>query len=115
MMAKFAAVAEFTPTRLLRKAISTAAALAQGEMCRHWSSFRINVTDSLATPAIVKAHAIQWKEAKEASGEREEVGLLAALSTAWQFHEPGRLEPCRRSKSDGRTSIPVRRARAAKR
>ena len=65
-MVNVAAVAEFTPTRLLRKAISTAVSLAQKRDVPPVVEFRINVSESVASPATVKAQAIQWKEAKEA-------------------------------------------------
>jgi ABC-type sugar transport system substrate-binding protein len=42
----FAAVAEFTPTRVLRKAISTAIALAQGKEMPPVVEFRINIAES---------------------------------------------------------------------
>ena len=62
-----AAVAEFTPTRLMRKAIATAAALAQGRDVPPLVEFPINVSDAPATPAAVKAQALQWKKDGEAA------------------------------------------------
>ncbi len=61
-----AAVAEFTPTRLMRKAIVTAAALAQGRDVPPLVEFPINVTEAMVTPAIVKAQILQWKDAANA-------------------------------------------------
>jgi ABC-type sugar transport system substrate-binding protein len=61
-----AAVAEFTPTRLMRKAVATAAALAQGRDVPSMVEFPINVSDGTATPAMLKAQALQWKNAGEA-------------------------------------------------
>jgi Periplasmic binding protein domain len=58
-----AAVAEFTPTRLMRKAIATATALAQGRDVPPVVEFPINVSDSVAPPAAVKAQALQWNRA----------------------------------------------------
>ena len=60
--AHVAAVAEFTPSRLMRKAIATAAALAQGRDVPPLVEFPINVSDSTATPAFVKVLADQWKK-----------------------------------------------------
>jgi ABC-type sugar transport system substrate-binding protein len=62
-----AAVAEFSPTRLMRKAITTAAALAQGRDVPRVVELRINVVDSLASPAVIKVEASQWKKAREAA------------------------------------------------
>jgi ABC-type sugar transport system substrate-binding protein len=61
-----AAVAEFAPTRMMRKALATAAALAQGRDVPSMVEFPINVSDGIATPAMVKAQALQWKNAGEA-------------------------------------------------
>jgi ABC-type sugar transport system substrate-binding protein len=62
-----AAVAEFTPTRLMRKGVATAAALAQGRDVPSLVEFPIKVSDGIATPAVVKAQALQWKNAGEAA------------------------------------------------
>jgi hypothetical protein len=61
-----AAVAEFTPTRLMRKAISTASALVQGRDVPTLVEFPINVSESVVTPAVIKAQALQWNNAAEA-------------------------------------------------
>ncbi len=63
---KFAAVAVYTPVRLLRKAVATAASLAQGQDVPARIEFPVNVAESLATPAMLKAQAVLWKQAKEA-------------------------------------------------
>jgi ABC-type sugar transport system substrate-binding protein len=62
-----AAVAEFTPTRLMRKAIATAAALAQGRDLPPQVEFPIAISDATTAPAFVKARAVQWKKDGEAT------------------------------------------------
>jgi hypothetical protein len=62
-----AAVAEFTPTRLMRKAIATASALAQGRDVPSLVEFPINVSDSIFSPAMIKAQALQWNNDAEAA------------------------------------------------
>ncbi len=62
-----AAIAEFTPTRLMRKAIATAAVLAQGRDVPPLVEFPINVSDAPAPAAAVKAQALQWKKDAEAA------------------------------------------------
>jgi ABC-type sugar transport system substrate-binding protein len=62
-----AAVAEFTPTRLMRKAIATASALAQGRDVLSMVEYPINVSDSIITPAFLKSQALQWNNAAEAA------------------------------------------------
>jgi ABC-type sugar transport system substrate-binding protein len=62
-----AAVAEFTPTRLLRKAVSTAVALGQEKAVAPTVEFRVNVTDSLTSPAVIRAQALNWKKGQEAA------------------------------------------------
>jgi hypothetical protein len=68
-MIHVAAVAEFTPTRLMRKAIATASALAQGRDVPPMVEFPVNVSDAIATPAVVKAQALQWKNSAEAEAK----------------------------------------------
>lgn len=60
---KIAAVATFTPTRMLRKAVTVAASLAHGQDVPADVEFPINIAESLATPAMLKAQALQWKPA----------------------------------------------------
>ncbi len=55
-MPHFAAVAEFTPTRVLRKGISTAVALAQGKQMPAMADVRINVGESPIDTNALKAH-----------------------------------------------------------
>jgi ABC-type sugar transport system substrate-binding protein len=66
-MLHVAAVSEFSPTRLMRKAISTAVAVAEGRDVPRMVEFRVTVADSLATPAMLKVEASQWKKAREAA------------------------------------------------
>jgi ABC-type sugar transport system substrate-binding protein len=61
-LVQIGAIAEFAPTRLLRKGISTAASIAQGRDVQRLIEFPINVTESLASPAMLKAQAIQWQK-----------------------------------------------------
>ena len=63
----------------MRKAIATAAALAQGRDVPPLVEFPINVSEPIATPAVVKAQALQWKKHGEAAGKGEEVGRFARL------------------------------------
>jgi ABC-type sugar transport system substrate-binding protein len=51
----FAAVAEFTPARLLRKAISSAVALTQGKDVPSLVEFRINVSESSVKSNVLRA------------------------------------------------------------
>ena len=62
---KVVAVAIFTPTRLIRKAVTTAASIAHGGSSGQ-GRFPVNVTDSVATPAMLKSQALQWKRTNEA-------------------------------------------------
>ena len=54
-MPQIAAVAEFTPTRLLRRAISLAVTLSQGKTMPSVVEFRINVTEISINPSALKA------------------------------------------------------------
>jgi hypothetical protein len=58
---KFTSVADFSATRVMRKGVITAAAVAQGHNVPPLVEVPINVTDSLATPAMLRAEALQWK------------------------------------------------------
>ena len=59
-LVQIGAIAEFAPTRLMRKGISTAASVVQGRDVPRVIEFPINVTESLATPAMLKSQALQW-------------------------------------------------------
>jgi hypothetical protein len=65
-----AAVAEFTPVRLMRKAIATAAALAQGRDLPQLVDFPIKISDATTPSAFIKAQAVKWKK----NGETKEEG-----------------------------------------
>ena len=69
-IATFAAIADFTPMRLIRKAVSTAVALTQGRAVTHPLEFRINVTESPVTAGALKAHILNAKNTK-AQAEKE--------------------------------------------
>ena len=64
-MVQLAAVAEFTPTRLLEVGLDGGLVVEVGDVPR-LVEFRINVTESLGTPAMWKSQALQWKTRQDA-------------------------------------------------
>ncbi len=66
-MTKFAAVAQFSPMRLLRKAVSTAAALVQGQDVPPVVECAVNVTDSTATAAMYRTQAVRSQQTAESA------------------------------------------------
>jgi ABC-type sugar transport system substrate-binding protein len=57
------AVAEFAPTRMMRKGVSTAASVAQGRDVPRLIEFPIDIAEPMATPAMLRAKAIESKKA----------------------------------------------------
>ena len=104
-MADFAAVAEFTPTRLVRKAISTAVALAQGRgRAALSSSFRSIVHDSPANSTA--AQGADFSNAARQPRPRDRV------EDAAQGWRPLHVRPLAGGEVGGRvmerSSIPIR-------
>jgi hypothetical protein len=61
---EFAAIAEFAPLRVLRRAVTTAVALAQGQDLPRRIEIPINVSDSPAKSAVPKSSTSKKSNAK---------------------------------------------------